>query len=266
MKRIGILNVDALTEKLVRGLFRAVPDSQVFLFCGDNERARKLSIDLPCWTPDSYQNIVDEVDVIIIGGESDSLREIAPQVQLHGSQTLISLVHATSIQRLRDLFGHTDCVRLMLTFAAEMNKSSVILTAADNPVQQLFAQVGELTVFTDESEFELATVSMGMNCGFYYLAEGLQRWFVQKGLTENVARRLVLNGLKDVVQYAEYKESARLDELGKEMALSGHFTQEGLEILTQMQALKPWVTASERALSALQEKTKNNDLSLLTRQ
>lgn len=84
----------------------------------------------------------------------------------------------------------------------------------------------------------------------------MQRWFVQKGLTEDVARRLVLNGLKDVVQYAEYKESARLDDLGKEMALSGHFTLEGLEILSQMQALKPWIIASERALSAIHEHSK----------
>ena len=256
MQRIGILNVDAFTEKLVRGLFCAVPDSQVFLFCANNERARKLAVDLPCWTPDSYQNVVDEVDVILIGGDSDSLHDIAPQVRLRGTQTLVSLVPGISIQHLRDVFGHADCVRLMLTFAAEMNKSTVILTAAENPIQQLFAQVGELMVFTNESEFELATVSMGMNSGFYYLAEGLQRWFVQKGLTEDVARRLVLNGLKDVVQYAEYKESARLDELGKEMALSGHFTLEGLEILSQMQALKPWIIASERALSAIHEHSK----------
>lgn len=253
MKRIGILDVDALTEKLVRGLFRAVPDSQIFLFCGNNERARKLSIDLPCWTPDSYQDVVDEVDVIILGGEYHSLRKIAPQVQLRCPQTLISLVPATSTQKLRDLFGHTDCVRLMLAFAAEINQSSVLLTAADNGIQDLFNRLGQLTVFTDESEFDLATVSMGMNSWFYFLAEGLQSWFVQKGMAEDIARQLILNGLKDFVEYAGYKDSASLGELGKEIALSGRFKLEGLEVLAQMQVLEPWHTASDTVLSMIQE-------------
>ena len=253
MKRIGILDVDALTEKLVRGLFRAVPDSQIFLFCGNNERARKLSVDLPCWTLDSYQDVVDEADVIILGGEDHYLRKIAPKIQLRCPQTLISLVPAISTQKLRDLFRHTDCVRLMLAFAAEINQSSVLLTAADNDIQALFNRLGQLTVFTDEAEFDLATASMGMNSWFYFLAEGLQSWFVQKGLTEDIARRLVLNGFRDFVEYADYKNSAGLDELGKEIALSGLYKLEGLEVLAQMQVLEPWHNASDTVLSMIKE-------------
>ncbi|WP_249337120.1 hypothetical protein [Serratia plymuthica] len=42
MKRVGILDVDELTEKLARGIFLAVPEAQVFLVSGNNERARRL--------------------------------------------------------------------------------------------------------------------------------------------------------------------------------------------------------------------------------
>lgn len=88
MKRTGILEVDALTEKLVRGLFLAAPDAQVFLVPGNNERARNLAGEYPCWTLDTYQDVIDEADVIVTGGERHALHGIARQVQLHSTQPL----------------------------------------------------------------------------------------------------------------------------------------------------------------------------------
>lgn len=55
MKRIGILGDDMLTEKLVSGLFQAVPDAQVFLSPGNSERAQRLAREYPCWTLDNHQ-------------------------------------------------------------------------------------------------------------------------------------------------------------------------------------------------------------------
>ncbi|WP_047606255.1 NAD(P)-binding domain-containing protein [Rahnella aquatilis] len=66
MKRIGILGIDALAEKWVRGLLQAVPDAQVFLSPGNSERAQRLAREFPCWTLDNHQAVIDEVDIIII--------------------------------------------------------------------------------------------------------------------------------------------------------------------------------------------------------
>ena len=92
MKRIGILGVDALTEKLIRGFFQAAPDAQVFLFPANSERAQRLAREFPCWTQDNHQAVIDEVDVIIISVAPDTLNELSGSVQLRNSQTLISLV------------------------------------------------------------------------------------------------------------------------------------------------------------------------------
>ncbi|AHY08351.1 NAD(P)-binding domain-containing protein [Serratia plymuthica] len=255
MKRMGILDVDELTEKLVRGMFLAVPEAQVFLVSGNNERVRKLERELPCWTLDHYQDVVDEADVIITGVGRHALNEIASQVQLRSSQTLVSLVPGMGSQSLRDLFRHTDCVRLMLTFAAEINKSSVILTAADEEIQDLFSRLGQLTVLPNESDFDLATVSLCMNGWFYFFAEGLQCWLAEKGMAVEVARRLVLGGLKDCAEYAGHNASIALGELGNDMTSSEHLTLQGLEVLAQMQALNPWRAASETVLSTVRKTT-----------
>ncbi|MEE4407343.1 MULTISPECIES: NAD(P)-binding domain-containing protein [unclassified Serratia (in: enterobacteria)] len=253
MKRVGILDVDELTEKLVRGIFLAVPEAQVFLVSGNNERARRLERALPCWTLDHYQDVVDEADVIITGVDCHAMNEIANQVQLRSSQTLVSLVPGVNSQRLRDLFGHADCVRLMLTFAAEINQSNVILTAADKEVQDLFSRLGQLTVLPDESDFDLATVSLCMNGWFYFFAEGLQCWLAEKGMADEVARRLVLGGLRDCAEYANHNAAIALSDLGN--GIPEHLTLQGLEVLAKMQALNPWRAASETVLSIMQKTT-----------
>lgn len=209
--------------------------------------------ELPCWTLDNYQDVIDEVDVIITGVDCQAMNEIANQVQLRSAQTLVSLVPGVHSQSLRDLFRHADCVRAMLTFAAEINKSSVILTTADKEVQDLFSLLGQLTLLPDESDFDLATVSLCMNGWFYFFAEGLQCWLAEKGMADEVARRLVLGGLKDCAEYANHNAAIALGDLGNVMASSEHLTLQGLEVLAKMQALNPWRAASETVLSIVQK-------------
>ena len=251
MKRTGILEVDALTEKLVRGLFLATPDAQVFLVPGNNERARNLAGEYPCWTLDTYQDVIDEADVI--GGDRHALHDIARQVQLHSTQTLVSLVPGLSVAYLQKLFGHPGCVRLMLTFAAEINQSSVILTEADKEIQTLFSLLGRLTVLSDESDFDLATVHLCMTSGFYFLAEGLQRWLTGKGMADDTARQLVLNGFQDCTEYAGYHTSLNLGVLGGDISSAVPFMLNGIEVLARMQALTPWRAASDEMLSVIQQ-------------
>lgn len=157
MKRIGILGVDALTEQLVRGFFRARPDAQVFLYPGKSRIAQMLAGEFPCWTLDSPGSVIDEADVVIINAGPEALYELAKHLQLRSSQTLISLVPAIRSQTLRRLFRHEDCVRLMLAFTDEINKSAAILTAADDDIQRLFSLLGPLCVLADEAEFDSVT-------------------------------------------------------------------------------------------------------------
>ncbi|MFZ4257154.1 NAD(P)-binding domain-containing protein [Raoultella terrigena] len=154
MKRIGILGVDALTEKLIRGFFQAAPDAQVFLFPANSERAQRLAREFPCWTQDNHQAAIDEVDVIIISVAPDTLNELSGSVQLRNSQTLISLVPGIQSRALRVMFQHSDCVRLQMAYSDEINKSAVILTSTNEEIQRLFSPFGPLLVVAEESDFD----------------------------------------------------------------------------------------------------------------
>lgn len=154
MKRIGILGVDALTEKLIAGFFHAIPDAQVFLSPANSERAQRLAREFPCWTLDNHQAVIDEVDVIIISVAPDNLNELARGVQLRNSQTLISLVPGIQSRTLRVMFQHSDCIRLQLAYSDVINKFAVILTSANEDIQSLFSPFGPLLVLAEESDFD----------------------------------------------------------------------------------------------------------------
>lgn len=104
MKRTGILGVDALTDALVRDLFRTTPDAQVFLSPASGERVQRLSQEFPCWTLDDPQALVDEVEVLIVCLDAAALTEICARVQLPRTLTLVSLVPGVSSQALRKRF------------------------------------------------------------------------------------------------------------------------------------------------------------------
>ena len=143
MKRIGVLGVDALSEKLIAGFFQAETGAQVFLSPANSERAQRLARKFPCWTLDNHQAVIDEADVIIISVNPDTLNELARGVRLRDSHTLI--------------FQPANCVRLRLAYSDGINQSAVILTAADEEIQRLFASLGPLLVAADESDFDSTT-------------------------------------------------------------------------------------------------------------
>lgn len=159
MKRIGILGVDTLTEKLIRELLQAEPEIQMFLSPGNSELAQTLARELPCWTMDNHQAVINEVDVIIISVSAATLKEISNCVQLHPSQTLVSLVPGIQSLALRHLFRHLDCVRLKLAYSDRITKSAVILTSADNDIQRLFSPIGPVFVLAEESDFDSTSIS-----------------------------------------------------------------------------------------------------------
>ena len=106
---------------------------------------------------DNHQAVIDEADVIIISVNPDTLNELARGVRLRDSHTLISLVPGIQSRTLREIFQPANCVRLRLAYSDGINQSAVILTAADEEIQRLFASLGPLLVAADESDFDSTT-------------------------------------------------------------------------------------------------------------
>lgn len=260
MKTLGIIGVGELTEKMVHGLIRSSNISQVYLSPRNHEKALNLSRAYGCKCMLDNQSVIDASDIVLIGVRPNQLTALADEIRIKPAQCLISVVAGVSIKKLQQLFSHEYCVRAMLSYAAEINKSTVVVYPQNTEVQELLNPLGNLIGLAKESEFELATVSACMNGWFYFLLHDLQTWLVDKGLEVEQARALVLSSLEDCTAYARHHAALPMNDLGRSIATPGTFTAQGLEMLGLHQANAAWGAACEVVLDALLSQSVSNGL------
>ncbi|WP_312912132.1 NAD(P)-binding domain-containing protein [Stutzerimonas nitrititolerans] len=261
MKTIGVLGVGDLTEKVIRGLRKGGYSAPIYLSPRNLEKAQNLAKAFDCEVLPDNQAVVDAAQILLLGVRPDSLESLARSVDIGPRQQLVSFIAGASHRQLTQLFGTDRTVRSMLSYAAETNSTTVVLNPPAADVEALFASLGTLVPVEQEEQFELATVAACVNGWFYFLLHDLQRWFTDKGLDPQQARRLILGNLSDCVAYAKEQDDRPFAELGKSIATRGTYTALGLEMLGLRQANAAWSAACEVVLDALVAKSEEDDRS-----
>ncbi|SAK91376.1 Pyrroline-5-carboxylate reductase [Caballeronia hypogeia] len=251
MIKLGVLGVGDLTEKMMRGLHRAGSGVRVLLSPRNQERAERLARECGFEILPTNQAVADAADVVLIGVRPAQLDELARQVTLKSGQALISVVAGVPVSEIERLFGARPCSRAMLSAASEINRSTVAVFPPESMAAQLLAALGNLVRLTTEREFELAMVAACANGWFYFLIDELQRWFVQKGMSEESARTLTLSSIEDCVAYARHKSASDAGDIGASIASPGTYTALGLAVLNRHGAIAAWSAASDAVFEAL---------------
>jgi len=256
MQSLGILGVGELTEKVVIGLRRSGFDGTILLSPRNAERAEALVDGQRCVMLQSNQAVVDQAEWLIIGVRPESLAQLAREVQVRPGQRLVSLAAGVRLEQLTTAFPGACCVRVMLSYAAQYNQSTVVVCPSDALIEQSLGPLGNLVVLQDEAAFELATVAACMNGWFYFLLHDLQQWLTDKGLPAAEARALVLGNLQDCVASAQQQPACTLKALGQAIATPGTFTADGLAVLNHQPVVASWGAACEVVLDALSTRSR----------
>jgi len=256
MSVLGILGVGELTDKLVRGLRRSGFSGTILLSPRNAECAALLAAECDCRIMDSNQAVVDEAESVILGVRPRVLGDVAAEVSFREGQHLLSLLAGISLEQLQAAFPRANCVRVMLSYAALFNQSTVVICPHDCAAEELLGPLGQSVILSDESSFELATVAACMNGWFYFLLHDLQQWLSDKGLPAQDARALVLGNLQDCIARAQYHPDQSLSALGQSIATPGTFTYAGLEVLMHQPVGASWGAACEVVLDALLTRSK----------
>lgn len=258
MQNIGVLGVGALTEKVVRGLRRSGYNGAIRLSPRNQRRAQALSDESGCQVMPDNQSVIDHSDILILGVRPDVVATLAEEVTLASGKTLISLVAGMKLAELAQHFPGAQVVRVMLSYAAEINSTTVVIYPHNDLVQQCMAPLGTSILMDDEGAFELATVAACMNGWFYFWLEDLQQWFVDQGMSETQAKQLVLSNMQDCLASAKHQPDAGLAAMGRAIASPGTFTDRGVELLRKHEVSRPWSTACDATLQWLTADSADN--------
>lgn len=253
MLNVGILGVGELTEKIVIGLRRSGFSGKVLLSPRNNDRAQELSRVWACEIANNNQGVVDGCDLLFLGVRPNAVEQRAKEVRLKPEQTLVSLVAGMSFAELERSFPYARHVRAMLSYAAQINQSTVVVSPGGEPHESLLGALGSLTVLEQEEAFELATVAACMNGWFYFFLGDLQQWFTEKGLSHDQAAQLVMGDMQDCLASARHQPHVSMEALGRSIATLGTFTSVGLEKLQKNGGMLGWREACDEVLKRMKK-------------
>jgi pyrroline-5-carboxylate reductase len=234
-----------MAASMARGLKGAVP-RMLFTDSGSG-RAVELATEVGGEAVATNAELAESADVVVLAVKPAKLAEAA--AELAEAKVVVSLLGATSLEKVRAVFPEAEVVRVMPNVAVEVRRG--VLCVAGTPDAELRALLERLghVVELDDAEFDAATAVMG--CAPAYLAlavEALADAGTADGLDEELARELVVETTAGTAELLRRRHPA---DVRKAVASPGGSTEAGLEALDRLGARRAFEAAVEASLERM---------------
>jgi len=242
---VGFCGSGNMAAAMARGLNGQV-DGLLFTD-GGSGRAAELAKELDGEAVGSNGELAERADVVVLAVKPAKLSDAA--TELVGAKVVVSLLGATSLEKLREAFPDADVVRVMPNVGVEVRKG-VLCIAGDlgSNVRTLLEGLGHVVDLPD-SQFDTATAVMG--CAPAYLAlavEAIADAGAADGLDTELAQELVV---ETAVGTAELLRAHDPAALRKAVASPGGSTEAGLEALDREGAREAFAAAVQASLERM---------------
>jgi pyrroline-5-carboxylate reductase len=190
-------------------------------------RAKKLAQEVGGEALVSNRELAEAADVVVLAVKPAMLKQVAGELQ--GASVVISLLGATSLEKVSAAFPGVDVVRVMPNVGVEVRKGVLCVAGGgDSEVREMLGVLGHVVELPDE-EFDAATAVMG--CAPAYLAlaiEAIADAGAKDGLDAELARELVVETTAGTAELLRIRHPA---DVRKAVASPGGSTEAGLEAL-----------------------------------
>lgn len=190
-------------------------------------RAIELAREVGGETVGSNAELAEAADIVVLAVKPAKLAEVA--VELSSAKLVITLLGATSLEKVAAAFPEAKVVRVMPNVAVEIRRGVLCVAGKeDAEVRRLLKMLGHVVELPDE-EFDAATAVMG--CAPAYLAlavEAIADAGAKSGLDEDLARELAVEMSAGTAELLRLRDPA---DVRKAVASPGGSTEAGLEAL-----------------------------------
>jgi len=233
--KIGFAGSGNMAAAMARGWASAEagPEAMLFTDAGSG-RAAKLAEELGGTAVGSLGELAEAADAIVLAVKPAGLEQAA--AELGDSRPIVSVLGATSLERLRDAFGAAPVVRTMPTVATELHCGVIChapLGEAEAEVgAEILALLGQLgaLVEVEDERMDAATAVMGCSPAYFaVVAEALAAAGANEGgLDPDLATSLVVETMAST---AELLRRFSPQRLRMAVASPGGSTEAGLDAL-----------------------------------
>src|SRR5260221_12008856 len=176
-----------MAAAMARG-WRGEVESMLFTDSGSG-RAQELARELGGEALSSNAELAGRADVVVRAVKPVKLDEAAGELQ--DATTVVSLLGATSLQRVSALFPDAEVIRVMPNIGVEVRRGVLCVAGAESPETRSLLELLGHVVELPDPQFDAATAVMG--CAPAYLAlagEAIAGPGAEAGLDPELARAL----------------------------------------------------------------------------
>ncbi len=195
----------------------------------------------------SNPELARRADVVVLAVKPAKLDEVARE--LEGAKVVVSLLGATSLEKVRGAFPAAEVVRVMPNVGVEVRKGVLCLAGTPGAdLRSLLEGLGHVVDLAD-AEFDAATAVMG--CAPAYLAlavEAIADAGAADGLDPELARELVVETTAGTAELLRVRHPT---DVRKAVASPGGSTEAGLEALDREGAREAFGAAVRASLARM---------------
>ena len=189
-------------------------------------RAVELAREVGGEAAGSNQEMAETADVVVLAVKPAMLEQVAGELQ--GASVVVSLLGATSLEKISAAFPDSEVLRVMPNVGVEVRRGVLCVAGGDAEVREMLGVLGHVVELPDE-EFDAATAVMG--CAPAYLAlavEAIADAGARDGLDEALARELVVETTAGTAELLRLRHPA---DVRRAVASPGGSTEAGLAAL-----------------------------------
>jgi pyrroline-5-carboxylate reductase len=246
MATIGFIGGGNMAEALIKGILSAKVYNPKNVLISDikPDRLKFLADQYGVQTFSSNKKLAGSADIVILSVEPQQLNSVL--LDIKGSSRpdtlFISIAAGRRIQKIKDLLGDVNLIRVMPNSPARIGQGLSGIYAPENAKARLdgviaiFSSVGKVFVLDNEDMIDVITAVSGSGPAYFFLLmENMIQAAVNLGFTQELATDIVLQTAKGAALLAEFaKDSGQSPaQLREKIVSRGGTTEAALKIFAE---------------------------------
>lgn len=220
---------------------------QMLFADADAEKARRLAAELDGEAVGSNAELAERADVVVLAVKPAALEQAAGE--LAGARAVVSILGATSLEKVEAAFPDAAVGRIMPNVAVEVGGGVLCVAGQFSPeVREKLDLLGTVVELPD-SQFDVATALMGCSPAYFALvAEALAEAGVSAGLDQELVEKMVVEAAAGTGALMRVRHPA---DVRVAVTSPGGSTEAGLEALEREGAREAFEAAVRASLERM---------------
>ncbi|MFC4411192.1 pyrroline-5-carboxylate reductase [Chungangia koreensis] len=243
MQKILFAGAGSMAEALIHGWIKegvARPEDIYVMNKSDQAKLESLH-DIYGIVPVTMKNrIVEKAELVILAMKPKDIRAAMDSIasRLHSEAVILSVAAGVPIRSIEEGLGKRPIARAMPNTSAAIGLSAsavafneLVTARQRDRITDLLAAIGTVKEVEEDSLHIVTALSGSGPAYIYYFAEALEQAAIEKGLSKEVARNLIVQTLVGAAEMMKNPDNEPAD-LRRKVTSPGGTTEAGLRALS----------------------------------